>query len=868
MERQDSFVSLTDSELSFASVSTEDGASSLGRSLASSHSELDRTPGGSGTKSPQKERLRRSGPKRQAPQPPSRPSPSTTPVSSSPTPPSQLITAAQVPISPGYEARAPTPLASVTQAAVSAAKVSAAPVTTVHMQLSPMAPPAGLASAGPPPAVQQTHRLTKIVSHPVSPPSSSASEGRPMSPSLLGTAAPLAPQRSGSSHAAARDLANLRIRLIDEESDSDANPVEAGLNLRIAGPASAQQLGPAQRLVKTQPSRLESSYAAQPALQGIPQGPQGSQLSPQDLACQSHDAQYLPREAAQSEQPAQPLHPQPVCYPGEQVLPSAENYDFSESFDSYDDSPTPPCVSPVPGEREPSGVVYRGRARRLMHSASDPGVTRPHLRRPHAHSQHPRTPGLSVPPPLDQLSEEEGCQEVLEDELQEALAGQARLQRSDSMVTVAHLYEDVLVSSRLRVRVTLTNLTVVVVVAALVLPNSAAILYAAFRLVFGTLFPAYYSYKAVKTKNVKEYVKWMMYWIVFAFFTCFETLTDLFLSFWFPFYYELKILVVLWLLSPATRGSSILYRKFVHPWLTRREDDIDNCIAQAKQQGYSTVIQLGTKGVNYATTVLMQTAIKASHGNQGGGGIVNQLRRSYSSGEFPDGDMNRNVKALPHIPDDDYDDHMHSSGSYESEPRTRAESDAAYRPRGSSASRGVRSTKTRSADVTDYYQDVAEEDVQRRRSPRTQDSASRVLSADDLTSGYSSGDPDAGDLIYDLRHNPAPVPSLEPTSDPKRSAKVRRTQSLSASTLSLHRSQRAVTRRSEGRGAGRSGSAGRGSGPVDDLGAPASYSSSGHTAAPHHGSSFKRSRPGEISAYATLPRTSSKRSAAAKKRQV
>lgn len=183
-------------------------------------------------------------------------------------------------------------------------------------------------------------------------------------------------------------------------------------------------------------------------------------------------------------------------------------------------------------------------------------------------------------------------------------------------------------------------------------------------LVFGTLFPAYYSYKAVKTKNVKEYVKWMMYWIVFAFFTCFETLTDLFLSFWFPFYYELKILVVLWLLSPATRGSSILYRKFVHPWLTRREDDIDNCIAQAKQQGYSTVIQLGTKGVNYATTVLMQTAIK------GGGGIVNQLRRSYSSGEFPDGDMNRNVKALPHIPDDDYDDHMHSSGT--AAPRTRS----------------------------------------------------------------------------------------------------------------------------------------------------------------------------------------------------
>ena len=30
--------------------------------------------------------------------------------------------------------------------------------------------------------------------------------------------------------------------------------------------------------------------------------------------------------------------------------------------------------------------------------------------------------------------------------------------------------------------------------------------YCAFRLVFGTLYPAYASFKAVKTKNVKEYV--------------------------------------------------------------------------------------------------------------------------------------------------------------------------------------------------------------------------------------------------------------------------------------------------------------------------------------------------------------------------
>uniref|UniRef100_A0A1B6C0Y1 Receptor expression-enhancing protein n=1 Tax=Clastoptera arizonana TaxID=38151 RepID=A0A1B6C0Y1_9HEMI len=129
-------------------------------------------------------------------------------------------------------------------------------------------------------------------------------------------------------------------------------------------------------------------------------------------------------------------------------------------------------------------------------------------------------------------------------------------------------------------------------------------------LLFGTLYPAYASYKAVKTKNVKEYVKWMMYWIVFALFTCIETFTDVFFSFWFPFYYEIKIILVLWLLSPATKGSSILYRKFVHPMLSQREQEIDEYISRAKEQGYHTVLHLGSKGVSYATNVIMQTAIK------------------------------------------------------------------------------------------------------------------------------------------------------------------------------------------------------------------------------------------------------------------
>ncbi|NXI70876.1 REEP4 protein, partial [Anseranas semipalmata] len=114
-------------------------------------------------------------------------------------------------------------------------------------------------------------------------------------------------------------------------------------------------------------------------------------------------------------------------------------------------------------------------------------------------------------------------------------------------------------------------------------------------------------------------VRWMMYWIVFALFMATETITDIFLP-WLPFYYEVKMAFVIWLLSPYTRGASLLYRKFVHPTLSRREKEIDTYIIQAREQGYETMVRFGKRGLNIAATAAVQAAAKSQ------GALAGRLR--------------------------------------------------------------------------------------------------------------------------------------------------------------------------------------------------------------------------------------------------
>ncbi|CAG9809205.1 unnamed protein product [Chironomus riparius] len=215
-------------------------------------------------------------------------------------------------------------------------------------------------------------------------------------------------------------------------------------------------------------------------------------------------------------------------------------------------------------------------------------------------------------------------------------------------------------------------------------------------LVFGILYPAYSSYKAIRTKNVKEYVRWMMHWIVMAAFQVIETFSDVFLC-WFPFYYETKVCIVFWLLSPMTKGSSILYKKFIHPKLSRHEQEIDDYINQAKTKGYSTVIQLGTKSFDYASKFIVETAIKSAQ----------TIRKSYSLSDLTETD---GVNEMQNVPI-----------------RQRTS-----RPKHNAITRSSSLSKRPTSEI--YFQELEIKD-----SPKvTQNDYNYVRSIEDISSGYSS----------------------------------------------------------------------------------------------------------------------------------
>eukprot|EP01121_Diplochlamys_sp_Union-15-3_P001343 TRINITY_DN1116_c0_g1_i1.p1 TRINITY_DN1116_c0_g1~~TRINITY_DN1116_c0_g1_i1.p1 ORF type:complete len:161 (-),score=25.71 TRINITY_DN1116_c0_g1_i1:27-509(-) len=96
----------------------------------------------------------------------------------------------------------------------------------------------------------------------------------------------------------------------------------------------------------------------------------------------------------------------------------------------------------------------------------------------------------------------------------------------------------------------------------------------------GLVYPAYSSFKALESPQTDDDKQWLTYWVVFAIFSTFETIGDSFL-FWFPFYYEIKLLALVLLQIPHLKLAATLYTNSVQPFFKQREGAIDSFVSES-----------------------------------------------------------------------------------------------------------------------------------------------------------------------------------------------------------------------------------------------------------------------------------------------
>jgi len=97
----------------------------------------------------------------------------------------------------------------------------------------------------------------------------------------------------------------------------------------------------------------------------------------------------------------------------------------------------------------------------------------------------------------------------------------------------------------------------------------------------GFVYPAYISVKAIESKDKNDDTEWLMYWVVFASFSCVEFFSDILLS-WFPFYFLGKCIFLIWCMSPGSyNGSKVLYNRVIRPFVLKHESRIDGALNKA-----------------------------------------------------------------------------------------------------------------------------------------------------------------------------------------------------------------------------------------------------------------------------------------------
>lgn len=106
--------------------------------------------------------------------------------------------------------------------------------------------------------------------------------------------------------------------------------------------------------------------------------------------------------------------------------------------------------------------------------------------------------------------------------------------------------------------------------------------------------------------------QWLTFWIVSALFTSVES--ALLLTKWVPLYHELKLLALVWLVAPQTKGATLVYERAIAPALKKHASKLDPVFAGADRALKSKqVAQVAALVEKYGPAAAQKVIDEASH---------------------------------------------------------------------------------------------------------------------------------------------------------------------------------------------------------------------------------------------------------------
>ena len=93
----------------------------------------------------------------------------------------------------------------------------------------------------------------------------------------------------------------------------------------------------------------------------------------------------------------------------------------------------------------------------------------------------------------------------------------------------------------------------------------------------GIAYPTFKSVLALATPSAEDDKQWLTYWAIFGFFSVLDEFGCCILSY-IPYYYFIKVCLLIWLFNPVSQGAMIVYANGVKPFMTKYNKQINEFV--------------------------------------------------------------------------------------------------------------------------------------------------------------------------------------------------------------------------------------------------------------------------------------------------